>query len=1055
MRLSEFSVGQPVLVNLLSCVVILAGLAAWSKMPKEMFPVIEFDMITIVTTYPGASPSEVESIITIPVENAVRIVDGIDSIQSTSLEGRSLVILMFLPGERDMDQVLNEVSTQVNRAKEDFPEDVDDPSVAVATQDLELITAVLSSGVDERALKKIAQNLEDQLYLIDGVSSVQTQGTRKAEVTINLDPDAMQDLGVSIEDVRAGIQSSSVNIPLGSIETDREEVLIRLLSEFDPEDADLIGNTIVKQDAGGKHVYLYEVAEVNASFEEAKLISRLNGSPAVTLEVRKRSDADSLTVIEEVRIVTKSFAQGLPQTMRLSLVKDRSVWIKRRLDNMLQSALIGLAIVLSLLFLFLDLRMALITAFGIPLSVLGAIWYLSTIDVSMNMIVMFGFIVVMGMIVDDAIVIVENCYRYIEKGMHPREAAIVGATEVAWPVVSAVLTTIAAFVPLMLIKGIMGKFILYIPVVVVVCLATSLTEALIVVPSHIAEFAKAKKKTEVKRIRGSFRKYFDKIYHDMLSLLTFVLKYSLRHRYVVLGVAVVSLTGLIFYSVFMLGFVFLKTQKNDVLILELETATGTPLIETSRIMARVESGIFDEVKRDEEFLSVASIIGERGQGGDKKRGTNLARINIELVPEDDRERSTAEIENSIRNVLANEGELSYIEMRGEQGGPPTGAPISVRIRGDDLSVLRLIASDVKNWLSRQRGVVDIRDDGEGLSKELKITLDRPRAAMYHVSDRDIANTIRTAFAGQTASEIQTQDEEVRVVLRYEEGRRAEYSDLLSVEIPTSTGTVPLHTIAGVVQDYGTFQIKRNDQKRTITVTADVDAATDVQAVGVLSDFQTSFGEPGPLRGYQSGYSYDLEGEDKYTQEMIESLSIQFPLAIFVIYLILAAQFRSYVKPMIVMTAIPFGLLGVVIGLAISGEPLQFLSLIGFVALCGIVVNDSLVLVDFINRAREEGESRFGSIIRSVRIRLRPIMLTSLTTIGGLLPMALGTSADSAMLAPMAISIIWGLSFATILTLIFIPTLYAIMDDIIAFLANYRKDVKIAFLGEKALRDDDN
>ncbi len=1032
-KLIEFSIGNPVIVNLLVLLIIISGLVSYVRLKRELFPDFSRRVVRIDTTYPGASPEEVEELITARIEDRVRNVDGLNEMLSTSREGHSEIRLR-MQSDTEMSRALGDVRAALDRVV-GLPEGAEEPRVSEVLSTIPVITVALSGDIPEQELREVAKDVRDELRRVDGVATVSIFGIRESRILIEIDPERLDQYRLSLDEIRAAVGNQNRNVPGGALKTARGEILVRTLGV-----AGGVGDVermILRSTDTGHALTVADVADVRESFEDATMLARFDGKPSLNLVVVKELSGDTISVAERVRDSVAEIRKTLPGTVSLGIFNDFSVFIRNRLGTLGESGAIGLSIVLAVLCVFVRGRIALMTSLGIPFAVLGCLVLMSVYGLSLNMISAFGLILVLGLLVDDAVIVTENVYRYVEQGLPPKEAALQGTHEVAWPVVTTVLTTVAAFVPFLLIPGTMGFFMEPLPWVVTFALLLSLLEVLFILPSHLSDvitpaYANKVRRGErlwLTRLRRRERLAGLRRLHVSGQRTEFA---SLRHAYEkLLGVAVrwryVAVTLVVAGSVLLAAaaqyrvpFVLFREFESSQFFVNFETSPNAKLEDTEAVAVQAEGIVAGlppgEVKSLSTTVGVAFLDVNR-----VVRGSNVGQLTLEL--NDDRDRSTAEVIGDLREKMERIPGITKLQFLGLQAGPG-GPDIEARIIGEDLESLRRLTGEVKGFLATLPGVRDIRDDLVAGKEELRISL-KPEGRTLGLDVRSIARQVQQGFQGAEASSIQRGDEDVPIVVRFPRDRRSHVDTVSRMKLTLPSGErVFLREVADIGTGISPSQINRDDRKRTLSVFAEVEAekTTVVEATDAL---KRQFADVG--RRYP-GQRVVVKGERQEMEESLAALPQISLITLFVIYFVLGSLFKSFIQPFIVMAAIPFAFGGVVIGHLVMGENLSFLSLLGFVALAGVVVNDSLILVDFINRARRRGVSAYDSIIQSGVVRLRPVMLTTVTTIGGLVPLAFFATGQARFLSPMAISVVWGLAFATVLTLILTPCLYAMLDD---------------------------
>ncbi len=996
-------------------------------MPKEIFPVIPLDRIHITTIYQDVASEEIEKTVTIPIENVIQGIDGIKEIRSQSMEGRSFIELDIELG-RDLKKIAQDVENEINRM-EDFPEDAEDPIVTDIESEFPVIFLSVSGDKDELILREIADELEDRILDLPGVSKVIKQGYRDREIWIEIDPDRLYAYGLSIDKVVNVLRGRNFNLPGGTIKGEKEEIILRTVGEYD--NLREIEDTVLLRRKDGKHVYIRDVGTVRETFEEETFYGRMNGSRSINLIVLKRRTGDTIKIANGVKKIKEEILSELPPSVSITISQDSSRWIKNRLKTMYNNGAIGLILVCLLLFLFLNGQMAFWTAVGIPASFLGAVIVMELNGMTINMLTLFSFILALGLVVDDSIVVTENVYRHLLRGTSQVEATVIGTQEVFAPVVSATLTTIAAFVPMLLMSGMMGKFMAVIPIVVTFSLISSLIECLLVLPSHLADFVRLPKNRSHKKIEGRFITFLRKKYITLLS-------YCLRNRYKFIGLVLLVALGVGYYAKNYMDFILFRAKDIPGFFIELETPEGTKLKETGRVLKEVEKEVAKLSPAD--LDSFSTLVGAQFDyhRGIMNPGTNLGQIYVELKDFDaPGRRNGFLVLKELRDKLQFIPGAQSLTVKEVNWGPPVGAPIEIKIRGKDYEILNRITQEVKQYLSTIEGIKDIKDDYKPGKWEMRIKVKEDKAAIYDLDVATIALAVKTSIGGTKANEIREGKDEIDLIVKLQENFRNNIEYIKNLKIENQFGElIPLNNVAEIDWEMGLTAINRKDQRRTITVSAEVDTdiITSNEANRLIAEHFADLSLRYP------GYSLSFGGEHEEQQESIRSLIRAFIVAILLIYLILGNLFKSFFQPFMVMFAIPLGFIGVVVGHLVMGEVFGILSLIGSVALAGIVVNDSLILVDFINKSRRQGWSRWRSILWSGKVRLRPILLTSITTMAAISTLAFKRTGQDAFLAPMVISIVWGLLFSTILILLIIPCLYAISDDLMEVIFNSTKRV---------------
>jgi multidrug efflux pump subunit AcrB len=1033
-----------VAANLLMFIIIAAGLLTIFTMKVEFFPEFTLDMITVSVPYLGASPADVEEGVVLRVEQAVAAVDGIKRLNASAAEGAGTVVVE-VEEYADTKEVLDDVKAEVDRIIT-FPEETEKPIIAEATTRYEVVTIVIYGNVPEKTLKQLADRVRDELTAMDNISQVDVAGVRPYEISIEVSEKNLRRYGLTFDQVAAAVRNSSLDIPAGSVKTFGGEVLVRTEGQmyYGPEFEKII--VITRND--GTNVRLGDIAQVKDDFEDTDLYSRFDGKPAALVKVYRVGEQGALDVADTINRYVEQEKPFMPEGVSIDTWQDTSVMLQARMDLLKRNAYLGLALVFICLTLFLNIRLAFWTTMGIPISFLGAFWLLPRFDVSLNMISLFAFIMSLGLVVDDAIVVGENIFALRRQGLSRLDASIKGVREMASPVTLAVLTTVFTFLPLAFLIGIMGKIMRVIPVVVISVLMVSLVEALLILPAHLAAkgaFWKLPPFRLVDKIQHWTERRLERFTSDRF---TNWVTGSVKYRYITVAVALaIFLVTLGWIAGGYIKIVFFDPVEADNMVATLVMPMGTPVDRTQQIVARIEDAA-EQVRqhvdvnrpgRPSIIKHIATTIGDQpaSRNGGPVRGiggvtdSHLAEVNIELLGAEERQGiSSAELKNQWRDLVGEIPGVSSLTFFSEIMS--TGEPVNVELSHQDFDVLLNAVEQLKARLREYRGVSDIADSFEEGKAELKLNL-KDEARNLGLTLADLARQVRQGFYGEEAQRIQRGRDDIRVMVRYPEDQRTSLADVENIRIRLPDGTeVPFKQVADVDYGRGYATISRAERRRVVNVTADVDE-TRANAREINADLAARI-LPRLIQEYP-GLQHRFAGEERERNESFGSLLVTFPLALLAVYALLAVQFKSYLQPLIVMSAIPFGIVGAVIGHIIMGFVfmttfnLSLLSMLGITALAGVVVNDSLILIDLINRERKE-EIALAKIVRDAAARrFRPIMLTTLTTFFGLVPMMLERSLQARFLIPMAISLAFGVMFATMITLFLVPSLYMILEDV--------------------------
>ena len=1024
-----------VAANLLMLVLVVGGLIKGRTLKQEVFPEVSLDRIQVSVAYPGAGPEEVEEGILLQVEENLTGVDGIKELRSRAAEGFGTVTAELVPGE-DPDRLLQEIKSEVDRIVT-FPQDAEKPVISKLLNRREVISLVVYGALSEHSLREQAEMIRDELLGLSGITQVDLSGVRPYEIAVEVSEENLRRYNLTLDQVAARLRRASLDLPGGTVKTEAGQILLRTKERryFAPEYAD----TVVLVQADGSQLRLGEIATVRETFRETDEFARFDGQSAAMVRIYRVGEQKPTEIARTVRDYVAAKQQSLPASVQLATWNDTSENLQSRMNLLSKNAGFGLALVLIVLGLFLEIRLALWVMLGIPISFFGALLVLPLLGVSINMISLFAFILALGILVDDAIVVGENVYEQRLLGKPYLQAAIDGTREVGLPVIFSVLTTVAAFMPLIFVDGMMGKFIKTIPLVVISLLLISLIESLFVLPAHLAMGRRRSLGGGVigtlDRIRQQFGRQLDRLiagpYRRTLAL-------ALEHRYttLALSLAVLLLTvGIVRGG--LIKFVFMPEVDGDVITASLQMPPGTSAEQTGRVQQRIVEAAMATVAEYDAgnpaggsilrniYAVVGSTLAGGGPGGGATAsGAHLSDIALFLTPSEQRGIASTDIQNSWRQKL---GELPGIEsLVFKSNLVRMGANIDVQLAHADFAVLEAAAARLRLALAAYPGVGDIEDNFARGQQEIKLRL-KPEARTLGVTEEDLGRQVRGAFFGAEALRLQRGRNEVRVMVRYPESDRRSLSDLENLRVRTANGgEIPLARAAWIEPGSGFAEINRTARKRVINVTASVDSR-QANAGEILLDLKG--GLLTELAADYPGLSFNLEGEEKERRDSLGSMKEGFLLALVGIYALLAIPFRSYSQPLLIMAAIPFGVVGAVLGHLLMGYNLSILSIFGIVALSGVVVNDALLLIDRINGGRREGTPMFEAVMAAGQRRFRPILLTSLTTFFGLAPMILETSVQARFLIPMAISLGFGILFATAITLVLVPTLYLILEDL--------------------------
>ncbi|MBQ74619.1 MAG: cobalt-zinc-cadmium resistance protein [Gammaproteobacteria bacterium] len=1071
-KIITWFVDNPIAANLLMMIFVAGGSISLLTMHKEEFPNIEPGVIVVRVPYLGAAPVEVEQAVCIRIEEAIEGIDGIDRMESRASEGMCVVTLELLP-DTNISLALNDVKGRVD-AISTFPAETEKPVVSTMQFRGKTITVTLSGETDEAALKLLATELRDEISSLEDVSQVSVEYARPWEISIEVSEQVLRQYNLTITAIANAVRRSSLDLPGGSIKTEGGEVLLRSMGQayrgYEYE------SIVVLTRPDGTNLTLGEIATVRDAFEEGYLRAKFDGERAVTVTVYRMGDEDVITSSDAVKKYIEAKTPYLPKGIKITIWADESIKLNRRISALTRNAWAGLTLVLLILTVFLRFKVAMWVAAGIPIAILGAIWMFPFAGINISSLSVLAFILVLGIVVDDAIVIGERVYSHESVDNTHREAAIAGTHEVVVPVVFGVLTTMAAFLPIVFLQGHMGEFFSITGWVVLICLVFSLLECLLVLPAHLAH-----RRTEG-YIFGEtgFVKWWIKFQGFFANgLKTFALNVYkpflqkvLEWRWVTwsVGTAVLILALALIASERVV-FQFFPAVEGDRVFVTLTMPDGINVDLTEQGAKKIELAAIqlrDEIDQDlgypEGKHSIKHILLSIGTAAARSigpprmtsGGSHLAEVVIDLVPIHERPGWNANrIADRWREITGHVPDA--IELQFSADTFSAGDPIGLRLRGRDVDQLREAALHLRTELGRYPGVMDVSDSFRAGKQEIKLDI-LPEAKPLGLTLNDLARQVRQAFYGEEAQRIQRGTDDVRVMVRYPEEERRSLGNLEDMRIRTTDGTeVPFSSVAQVTYGSGFSTIRREDRQRVVRVRGDVNRAL-VSPELVITDMEKALCEKGSsftdrkipcTNSLFPTVTYSLSGEAEERDKALGSLFSTIPLAMMIIFALLAIPLKSYMQPLVIMSVIPFGAVGAIVGHFIMGWNLVFFSLLGIIALSGVVVNASLVLVHYINRQRRQGVPVFEAVTMAGVARFRPIVLTSVTTFVGLIPLMTDTNPETFMFIPMGISLAYGVLFATVITLFLVPSLYLMLEDWLHF-CGLDKEVDPALIVHKSI-----
>ncbi|WP_286235775.1 efflux RND transporter permease subunit [Thalassotalea sediminis] len=1013
-----------VAANLLMISILLMGvLSIKSNIPLEVFPSFESDVVNVSVSLRGATPEDVEKGVAIRIEEAVEDLEGIKKISSTSTEGSARVRIEADNGY-DARELLNDVKSRVD-AVNTFPGEAEKPVISILQRKREVIAVTVASDYSEKEIREFAEQVRDDLLGLTEVTQVSLDAVRNYEINIEVSQQKLRQYQITLADIADAVKNSSTDMSAGNIRTEGGDVLVR--SKGQAYRKNEFEQIVIKTNPDGSIINLGDVAVVNDGFEEKPMRARFNGKQGAMIEVYRIGNQNAIDVADAVKKYIKERQDTLPQGFELSYWDDDSEIVKSRLNTLISNALQGGFLVLVLLTLFLRPTIAFWVFIGIPVSFMGAFIMMPIFDISINIMSLFGFILVLGIVVDDAIVTGENIYRHSQTASSGLEAAIKGTEEVATPVTFGILTTVAAFLPLGFIDGFRGAIFAQIPVIVIPVLLFSLIESKFVLPSHLKHL-KIRNKTQESKKAGGFsqwqRKFADGFENAIIRYYKPLLAVATRHR-----LTTVSLFFGLFFIILafiMSGwtkFVFFPRIASETARANLNMPVGTNYDVVDSYVKKMADAakLLQDKYRDENgdslILNVLAIT-----------RNEVGRVRFEILPADQNESGvgTRQLVNEWRQLIGKVPGAESLTFRAEIGRG--GDPIDIQLSANDLNTLKEVSEQVKTRLRTYPTVFEISDSLSNGKQEIEIALTDQGHAMG-ISRTTITRQVRNAFFGAQIQRIQRGRDDVRVMIKFPLAERKSIANLNDMLIQTpSGGQVPLSHVARLIPGKSPSAINRIDRFRTVNVTADVDKQSTNMTV-LNNDLRPFLTE---LVAKYPGVSFTMEGEAREQSDSFSSMQLGLTFVFFIIYCLLAIPFKSYIQPLIVMSVIPFGAIGAVMGHWIMGMDLTIMSLLGMMALIGVVVNDSLVLVDFINKRRAEGMALMEAVLTAGQSRFRPVMLTSLTTFIGLMPLLFEKATQAQFLIPMAVSLGFGIIFATFITLILIPVNYLLVEDAKSF-----------------------
>jgi len=991
----------------------------FSLMNREAFGNFDFDMVQITTAYPGATPEEVEQLVTMPLENVLKNLEGIDEMRSVSVEALSLITLKLDPDVEDTQKTVRDIEREVEMVRTlDLPENGDEPRVLEITAAFPVLTVGVSGDLSEMEIRNVAEKLEDDLLDVEGVSRITKKGFKKREIWIEASLEALRKYQLSLLDLVNSVRDANHTSPGGRLELGGKEILIRTMGKT--ETVHDLENVVVRSNEEGQGILIRDVAKVLERLERERKYTRFNGDRSIELNVLKKDSGDTLEIDAAVKELVGQYRRKYP-ALRFGFANEISFYIQRRLDVLIKNGLVGIILVMIIMFLFLKPQSAFWATMAIPFAFLGGLITMHFFGMTINLLSLFAFILVSGMLVDNGIVVSEYIERKREEGIPSFTAVVVGISEMSLPVFAAALTTIIAFAPLAFMAGITGKFLSQMPLVLIACLVSDLIECLFILPGHLYHYdLKIKLPLKIQKIREKAQEGLSWVTAQYFSILKIIIRHSGRTMVIIISLFLVL--GL--WAKWRLKFQLFPNIV-DVFVINYELPIGTTLDQTEKV------GIgFEDIVRTlppGEIDAIVTQVGSQGEGHRRSNsGTNVGEVRVYLNKANTKRIPGDILVETIRSEIEEYSQKSGVvkfELEKVRGGPPTGRSIEVQLIGNQYADLVELANKTKEFLRGIDGTIGISDDFDEGKEEFRMVVDRGAVARAGIKISQVASVIRSAFDGQEATEIkrvgETEDIKVRVKLPEADRKKKETLDQITVTTPRGR-QVPLMSLVKLEKGKGLLSITRFEGHRTITVKGEVNPAviTSHSVNDQLDDFLKEI-----LKGYPR-VQYQFSGERKTQAESMTSLYKAIFIALALIVIVLAALFQSYWDPFIIISVIPFALIGVFLSLLIPGKPLTLLVLIGFTGLTGVVVNNSILMIETFNRLMDQKKMSFEkAVAQGAKDRLRPILLTSISTFFAVMPLGYGIGGKEPFLQDMAYSFGWGLLFCSLVTLFWIPSFY--------------------------------
>ena len=1033
MKIMNLLLKNSLFLNLLTFFILIYGAISASHLRREAFPNINFDIVVIQTVYPGATPDNVEVYVTDLIEEELVDIDGIDEMQSFSRENVSSITLKLDPDLSEMRKrrVVKDIEDAVDGIKT-FPKEViDRPKIVeVDSGVMPVMELSLSGDMPYEKLHEIAEDLSEEVSHLDDSMSPFEYGLWDREYVIEMNADKLKAHHITVDQVSHALARENIDLPAGVLRTVKGDYLVRTVNKLNNiQDLDSI---VLRKNEAGKSIKISDIGRAVRTFKDSNIVYRTKGTPSITLVIRKSAKGDILKLVDSVKeLVAKYKDKHNLEDLEVAYLSDMSYFVRNRLGVLVNNGVAGIILVLIALLLFLSKGIAIVAVLGLPVAFLGSLIVMSFLGMTINLLTMFALVLVLGMLVDDSIIVAENIWQHYEEGKSPWQATIDGTKEVFWPVTSTILTTMAAFSPLLMVSGIFGKYISSMPKVVIVCLALSWFESMFILPSHAYDMLKfsAKKKIEKKKHEAS------RFFKAILSVYESVLSSALKLRYLFVLLIIGALAGSFWLAKARMQVILFPEEGVETFYIRASLPEGSTLKDTSERFKILEKEVEKNIHPDDliSYVTYAGLQQEDNMDPFRERASHVGQIGVYLTPEVDREKTANQIVEELREKiepLAKSLGLSAVSFTKKRMGPPVGKPVAVQIVGKDYKKMKEASYEVQDSLASISGVKDIKDNYTLGLELIDLKIRKEKVSESLLSSFDVGMNVRRTLEGDIATYLFEEGKRIPVRVRYKESQRkdSDYFKEILMQNPMNN-LVPVQELVDVEMGLGPNSLKHIDGRRLIAVTASLDEkiTSSNKVNSSLEDYL------GPLREKYPTLTFKKGGEYEDTGKSMQSLAEAFFVALAMIFLILVTQFKSITQPVVVMLGIPFGFIGVILAFYLHGMPLSFLGLVGSIGLSGVVVNDSIVLVDFANHAIARGMGVYEALIYAGKRRLRAVLLTSVTTVAGVLPLVYGIGGSDDFLKPAAMALGYGLLFATILILVFVPSLYYIRVDILKLL----------------------